>query len=84
MHDLHEADKIMKVVLQHAEKNNLSKVTKIVIELGSVVEHGDEINQENLEANLKVLGENTLAEGAEILITKTKTDFWELKEIEGV
>jgi len=83
MHDLHEADKILKLILNHAFQNNLKKVTMAEIELGSVIEHGDEISAENLEFNIKMLAKNTLAENLEIKINKVKGDSWVLKEIQG-
>jgi Zn finger protein HypA/HybF involved in hydrogenase expression len=83
MHDLHEADKILNIVLEYAHVNKLSKVTKIIIDLGSVVEHGEEINPEFLKANISMLGEKTLIKGAEILINKIGSDSWVLKEIIG-
>lgn len=83
MHDLHEADRILKLVLDHAERNKLKSVTKIVIGLGSVVEHGLAINPENLKFNIGVLARGTKAEGAEIVVKKIKADSWELEEIEG-
>jgi len=83
MHDLHAADIILKVVLEKAEESKLLKVKKIVIELGSVVEHGEEINAENLIFNLKLLAKNTPAKGAEVVVKKTKGDSWKLVEIEG-
>jgi len=83
MHDLHAADKILKLVLEEANKNNLLKVKKIIIELGSIVEHGDEINPENLKFNLTMLAKNTPAKDAEIIIKKVKGTTWKLVEIEG-
>jgi len=83
MHDLHEADKILNIVLSYAQDNKLSKVTKIVIDLGSVVEHGEEINPEFLKANILMLGEKSLIKGAQIIVNKTKGDSWVLKEIVG-
>ena len=59
MHDLHAADQILKLVLEKANDNKLIKVKKIIIELGSVVEHGEEINAENLVFNLKLLAKNS-------------------------
>ena len=83
MHDLHEANKILKLILDYASKNKLSKVTKAVIELGSIVEHGDEISAENLEFNLRMLAKNTIAEGLNVDIKKGKGNGWVLKEIKG-
>ncbi len=83
MHDLHEANKILKVILDYAQQNKLHKVTKAIIELGSIIEHGDEISPENLEFNLKMLAQNTLAQNLDVKITKVKGESWVLKEIEG-
>lgn len=83
MHDLHLANQILKIILDYAQKNDLKKVSKAKIELGSIVEHGDEINPENLEFNLKILAKNTLAQGLDIEIFKIKGSNWVLKEIIG-
>jgi Zn finger protein HypA/HybF involved in hydrogenase expression len=83
MHDLHEADRILKLVLDHAERNKFKSVTKIVIGLGSVIEHGSEINPENLKFNVETLARGTKAEGAEVVVKKIEADTWELEEIEG-
>lgn len=83
MHDLHEADKILKTVLDYAKENNLNKITEIVVELGSVMEHGEEILPANLAFNIKMLAENTIAKDLEIKIKKIQDDSWILKEIEG-
>lgn len=83
MHDLHAADLILKIVLEKAGENKLKKVKKIIIELGSVIEHGAEINPENLRFNLNLLSANTIAAGAEIIIINASTNSWKLVEIEG-
>jgi Zn finger protein HypA/HybF involved in hydrogenase expression len=84
MHDLHEANKILKIILDYAQQNELTRVTRAVIELGSVIEHGDEISPENLEFNLMMLSKNTLAHDMKIEIIKVHGDSWVLKEIEGI
>ena len=43
MHDFHLADSIYKAIIEEAQKNNLKKISHIVIELGSIVEHGEEV-----------------------------------------
>jgi len=83
MHDLHEADRILKLVLDHAERNGLKSVTKITIGLGSVIEHGSEIDPENLKFNIHVLAKETKAAKAEIIVKKINKPSWELEEIEG-
>lgn len=83
MHDLHVANKIAKLILEYGQKNNLKKITKIVAELGTVVEHGEEVNPDNLKFNINLLTKNTIADNAEIEIGKIKGESWNLKEIEG-
>ncbi len=83
MHDLHAADQILKLALDKANENKLLRVKKVVIELGSMVEHGEEINAENLAFNLKLLAKNTPAKGTEVIVRKVKGDTWRLVEIEG-
>lgn len=84
MHDFHAADKILKMTLESAAKNNLNKVDKIVVELGHVVEHGEEILEENLKFNINMLARGSLAEKAEIVVSKkVGTRGYRLKEIEG-
>ena len=83
MHDFHLADIIYKTIMDYAAKNNLKKVTKAVIELGSIVEHGEDIFAENREFNVKKLCQGNLAEGLAVEIKKVIGDSWVLKEIEG-
>ncbi len=83
MHDLHEANKILNLVLEYARQNKLSKVTRATVELGSVIEHGEEINSENLAFNMQMLARGTLADNLKIDVRSAKIDGWALKEIEG-
>ena len=84
MHDFHLADQIFKAIMDYAEKNKLTKVTKAVIELGAVVEHGEDILPANLKFNIDMLAQGTVADGLEIEINKIGSDDWVLKEIEGI
>lgn len=83
MHDFHLADIIYKTIIDYAQKNNLTKVTKAVIELGSMVEHGEEVLPANLDFNIKMLAEGGIADGLKIEINRGVGDSWILKEIEG-
>ena len=83
MHDLHEADKILKLILEHGRRNNLKQITEASIALGSIIEHEQEIQPENLIFNLKMLARNTICQDMEIKITRTKSGFWQLLEIKG-
>ncbi len=87
MHDLHEADKILKLILTKANPpaggKKLNKVTKAKIKLGQIIEHGETIQPENLVFNIKMLAKGTLADGLEVEVEKSGGNFWELEEIEG-
>lgn len=77
MHDFHLANEIVKIVQSYAEKNNLKNIKKISLELGNIVEHGDNIKPENLKYNINLLLP------CEVKIKKTKSNFWKLINIEG-
>jgi len=77
------ANEILKTVLEYANKNGLKKISKVKLELGSILEHGEEILAENLIHNFKLLAEKTIAKNAEIEIKKIKSDTWKLIDIEG-
>lgn len=83
MHDFHLADTIYKTIMDHAAKNNIKKVTKAVIELGSIIEHGEEILPDNLRFNLRMLAEGGPSADLLIVITESSDKNWILKEIEG-
>lgn len=83
MHDFHLADLIYKAIVEELEKNNLKKVTKALVGLGSIVEHGEEVLPENLKFNILMLAQGTPAEGLEIIIDKAEGNNWILREIEG-
>lgn len=84
MHDFHAANKILHQALEYAQKNHLKKITKIVIELGEIEEHGAIIAPLNLKFNLNLLAGKNIAKGAEIQIEKIKGDYFNLKEIQGM
>lgn len=83
MHDLHLANKVHKLILEQARENHLHSVKRIAIELGVISEHGADITSENLEFNLNLLNQGTIADGAEIIIKKIKGNSWNLLEISG-
>ncbi len=83
MHDFHLADLIYKAIIEEAEKNNMKKVTKALVGLGSIIEHGEEVLPENLKFNILMLAQGGLAEGLEIIIDKADGNNWILREIEG-
>lgn len=84
MHDLHLADKIIKKVLEFGKEHKLSKIKKVRIKIGSILEHGEIISPENLKFNLILLSTNTLAGGAEFEIEKfDRRGEYEIESIEG-
>ena len=72
MHDLVAAQDIVKTAVTTAEKNKLKKITKIVVKLGKIVEHNEEIKPENLTFNFELVKRNTIAKKATLVITKGK------------
>ncbi|MEI6627461.1 MAG: hydrogenase/urease maturation nickel metallochaperone HypA [bacterium] len=83
MHDFHLADIIFKTILEHAEKNSLNNVKSATVDLGSIVEHGEEVLPENVKFNVDMLSKGTLAEGIVLKINKITGHSWILREIEG-
>lgn len=78
MHDLHLANQIVKIIKEHARKNGLGKIAKIVLELGDIIEHGEGITPKNLEYNIRLLMPINKIE-----IKKVKGDSWRLVSIDG-
>ncbi len=64
MHELSMADAIVKTAVDVAEKNNAQEITEVTIEIGKLTM----LNPEQLKFMIDVLSENTLLEGAEIII----------------
>lgn len=83
VHDWHLANEILKTVLDYANKNGFKNVSKIELELGSIIEHGEEILPENLIHNFRLLAEKTIARKAKLKIKRGKEDRWKLISIEG-
>lgn len=83
MHDFHEADRISQIIKQKIKENKLKKLTNVEIELGNIIEHGEEIRAENLEFNLKLLLQDYLTETTKFTIKKVKASSWKLVSIEG-
>ena len=83
MHDLHEANRIAAIILEHLKKHGLKKLEKIEIELGSIIEHEQEINPENLDFNLRMILKDAVDKSTKIKIKKVKGNLWKLVSIEG-
>lgn len=82
MHDLHLADKISKLVDEKVEEYKLQNIQSVLIELGQIEEHGEDISPENLEHNLKFINPN-LKETKIKIIKKKGNNYWKLIEING-
>ncbi len=83
MHELHAADKILNQTIEFGKQKKLIKIIRILIYLGTVIEHGEEINPRYLRYNFENLSKGTIAEDAKLDIKKIKGDFIEIKEISG-
>ena len=77
MHDFHLANEIVKIAKEHARKNGLSKIAKIVVELGDIIEHRENISPENLKYNIGLLM------SCEVAVRKIRGNEWRLVSIEG-
>ncbi len=83
MHDLHLADKILKTAIEAGNKNNITKINSIKIDLGKIIEHGERVTPEGLKINFDMLSKGTIANGAELIINSVEGELWKLKEING-
>ncbi|MBU1178643.1 hypothetical protein KJ903_05550 [Patescibacteria group bacterium] len=83
MHDLHAADRILKKVLEFAASKKLTKITDIYVDLGVVIEHGEEISPDNFKFNLDQLSQGTIAEGVKVHLKKTGDKYIRLDKIKG-
>jgi len=83
MHDIHEANRIAQIILERLKENNLTKLKSINIELGSVIEHGEDIISENLDFNLRMILKENIDESTKINIKKVKGESWKLVSIDA-
>ncbi|MFH0805043.1 MAG: hydrogenase maturation nickel metallochaperone HypA [Patescibacteria group bacterium] len=83
MHDLVAAQDIVKVATKIAQKNKLKSISRIVVRLGQIVEHGDAITPENLRFNFALVKRNTLAEKAKLVIRNGKGTELSIAEVGG-
>jgi Zn finger protein HypA/HybF involved in hydrogenase expression len=78
MHDFHLANEIVKLVQKEARQNGLSKIKKINLELGQLIEHGESISPANLKYNI-----NLLMPGVSVRVRPIPGKNWKLIDIEG-
>ncbi len=78
MHDFHLANQIVKIAKDFAKEHNISKITEIKIELGNIIEHGENISPENLKYNINLLLP------CKVKIKKINGNEWRLVSIDGI
>lgn len=83
MHDLVAAQDIINAALQVAKRNKLKKISKIVVGLGKVIEHNEEVKPENLQFNFGLVKKNTIADKAKLIIQEGKGRELTIVEVEG-
>ena len=67
MHELPITESILKIVLKHAEKNNVQKVMTIHLRVGKL----SDLEDEWIQRYFDYLSKGTLAEGARLKIERT-------------
>ena len=83
MHDLVAAQDVVKTAVKTAEKNGLKTITKIVVKLGKIIEHNEEIKAENLQFNFELVKRNTIAEKATLVIIRGRGKELVIVEVQG-
>jgi len=83
MHDLVAAQDIVKIATQMAKRNKLKSISKIVVRLGKIVAHQEEITPENLQFNFELVKRNTPAEKASLIIQKGRGTELSIVEVQG-
>jgi Zn finger protein HypA/HybF involved in hydrogenase expression len=83
MHDLVAAQDIIKKAIEIAKKNKLKSISKIVVRLGKIVAHHEEITPDNLQFNFELVKRNTLAEKAALVIQKGRGKELVILEVSG-
>jgi len=85
MHDFLLAKEIVDTVLANVRENNLKKVSKVVLEIGTISmahdgfdEHTEDISIDNLEFGLKTITKGTILEKTNFKISKVKGEHWKL------
>jgi Zn finger protein HypA/HybF involved in hydrogenase expression len=84
MHDLVAAQDIVKIATQMAKKNKLKSISKVVVRLGKIVAHGEEIDPENLRFNFELVKRNTIAEKAVLKIQKGRGNELAILSVSGI
>lgn len=83
MHDLLLAQEIYTIIKRETRKNKFQKVVSIVIELGEIIEHQENITPQNLIYNLKLVDKNKILGKTRFRVLPRKDDKWQLVEMVG-
>lgn len=83
MHDLLLAQEIYTIIKKEAKKNKFKKIIAVVIELGKILEHQEQVTPKNLIYNLKLIDEGKLFNKTKFEILSRNDGLWQLIEIAG-
>lgn len=85
MHDFLLAKEIVDAVLANAKENNLKKVSRVVLEIGTISmahdgydEHTEDISVDNLEFGIRTITKGTILEKTKFNISKVEGEHWKL------
>ncbi len=71
MHELPVTHEILEIVLKHSQRNNVSKVHKVFLEIGAM----SDLEQEWIQRYFTTISEGTVAEGAQIEVQQVPCRF---------
>ena len=83
MHDFLLAQEIYTIIKKEAKKNKFKKIIAVVIELGKIIEHEENITPQNLIYNLKLIDKGNLFNKTKFEILSRNDGLWQLIEIAG-
>jgi Zn finger protein HypA/HybF involved in hydrogenase expression len=90
MHDFLLAKEIVDEVLKIAKEKNLSKISRVSVEIGQISlahdgheEHVEDVSIDNLKFGIDTVAKGTLLEKAEFGIIKVQGEHWKLVSIDG-
>ncbi len=85
LHDFLLAKEIVDTVLANAKENNLKKVSKVALEIGTISmahdgfdEHTEDISVDNLEFGIRTITTGTILEKTKFDISKVEGEYWKL------
>lgn len=83
MHDFLLAQEIYTIIKKEAKKNKFKEIIAVVIELGKIIEHKENITPKNLIYNLKLIDKGKLFNKTKFEILSRNDSLWQLIEIAG-